>query len=400
MTGPVGTLRICLTAPLVLLSLSCGSGAGSGGEAGTVVTLEPDASYPEPFSFLSGIRELPDGRLLAADPLSQVLLRVDMDTGTADTLGRVGGGPGEYEQPDQVFPLPGDSTLLVDIGKAYLTIVGPDGTLHDGMSMSMPTENGMPSIIMPRAVDAKGDLYFQGMGMLGEGPPDSTFILRYDRKTTTVDTAVVLWRPEPNIQRSGGNVRVMSTQLAGRDDWAVGRDGRVAAVRVNGYSVDWYFPDGTTVTGPETPYEAHPVSQADKEKFLEDRSTGGLMMAVTSSSSGGGSITMSRGGMRMAGAGEESVDDYEWAETFPPFQPDRAQVSPENELWVQRYVPVGQASTMDIFGPDGVRAGSVEIPEGSRLIGFGHGPDQGEVVYFVRTDEVGLVWLERYRVVR
>ena len=67
-------------------------------------TLELEATYPEGFSFLNGVRELPDGRVLAADPLAQILLRIDLDASTADTLGRLGPGPQEYEQPDQVFP--------------------------------------------------------------------------------------------------------------------------------------------------------------------------------------------------------------------------------------------------------------------------------------------------------
>ncbi len=82
---------------LSLLAISCGGGGGEAGDSGIIASLVEDAAYPEAFSYLSGVRELPDGRLLAADPLSQVLLRVDMDSGTADTLGygrwRAGGVP-------------------------------------------------------------------------------------------------------------------------------------------------------------------------------------------------------------------------------------------------------------------------------------------------------------------
>ncbi len=289
----------------------------------------------------------------------------------------------------------------MDIGKTYLSVIGPDGTIHDGMPMAMPVEDGPPSIVMPTALDAKGSIYFQGMGGMADGPPDSTFISRYDRATAQVEPAVSLWRPAPNIQRSGGNVRMMSTQMEGRDDWAVGPDGRIAVVRANGYRVDWYLPDGGVVTGPETPYERHPISQQDKEQALEERNTGGLMMMVTSGSSGGGSISMSRGGsMRMAGGDGPAVDDFQWAEEFPAFRPNRSMVSRQNEVWVQRYLPGNRPQEMDVFGPDGVRIGSIELPAGARLIGFGHGPQGGEVAYLVRTDEVGLQWLERYRVVR
>ena len=42
-------------------------------------------------------------------------------------------------------------------------------------------------------------------------------------------------------------------RMVPNDDWAVGGDGRMAVVRANGYYVEWLMPDGTVVTGPETP---------------------------------------------------------------------------------------------------------------------------------------------------
>ncbi len=384
---------------MLLAASACSGGGDGGGSGGTVATLEPDATFPEPFSALINVRELPDGRLFAADPLSQVLLRVDMDAGSADTLGRVGDGPGEYRQPDQVYPLPGDSTLLVDLGKMRLAVIGPDGALHEGMSMALPAQDGSPGIILPRAMDDLGRIYFSGMRGLGEGPADSTVIGRYDRTTGTTDTAVVLWQPEPKIERSGNSVRMMATMMEGRDDWAVGSDGRVAAVRANGYSVEWHFPDGRVVAGPVNTFETIPIGEADKEATLEERSGGGLSVAVTRDASGGTSMQMMRGGSMGMGQ-EPSVSDYEWAESFAPFRPDRSRVSPENEVWVQRWLPADRPQLMDVFDSAGVRIGSVELPEGTRLMGFGHGPDGTEVAYLTRTDEVGLVWLSRYRVVR
>jgi hypothetical protein len=392
--------------PLVFVSLlmavaACSDGGGGGGAeaAGSVAALELDAAYPDPFSFLASVRELPDGRLLAADPLSQVLLRVDMDAGAADTLGRVGGGPGEYRQPDQVFPLPGDSTLLVDLGKGRFVIIGPDGSLMDGMSMAVPREDGAPSFLLPRAVDERGRLYFMASGALGQGPPDSTAVVRYDRATARMDTVARLWRPEPRVQRSGGSVRVSGTMMEARDDWAVGPDGRVAVLRANGYSVDWHLPDGTVVTGPQNHFEALSISHADKEAYLEESGSGGLMVMVTRSSSGESTTQMSRGG-GFGGGGRPSVDDSEWAETHPPFRPEWSRVSPAGEVWVQRWLPSDEQQRMDVFDSAGILRGSVEVPAESRLIGFEAGSGAGEVAYLVRTDDLGLQWLERYRVVR
>jgi hypothetical protein len=397
MVKKIGFVFVAL---LLALNISCTGSGGSGGESdsGIIATLEMDAAYPEAFSYLSGVRELPDGRLFAADPLSQVLLRVDMDAGTADTLGRVGGGPGEYQQPDAVFPLPGDSTLLVDIGRTYLTVIGPDGTFHDGQSMALPTEEGIPTIILPDALDALGRIYYQGMGGMRGGPQDSVGVSRYDRTASSSEVIAQAWRTEPVITRSGENISMSRPRMVPNDDWAVGGDGRMAVVRANGYYVEWLMPDGTVVTGPETPFEAIQISHADKEANLEENSSSGLSISVMMTSSGGTNMQMSRGGS-MGGGDGPTVEGETWGETFPPFRDQSAMVSPSNDLWVQRWLPVDRDPLMDVFGPDGVLKGSVVTPRGAELVGFGQGPSGEGVAYFVRTDEVGLQWLERYRVV-
>ncbi|MBT8398154.1 MAG: hypothetical protein KJN92_14375, partial [Gemmatimonadetes bacterium] len=337
------------------------------------------------------------GRLLAADPLSQVLLRVDMGAGTADTLGGVGGGPGEYQQPDQVFPLPGDSTLLVDIGRTYLTVIGPDGVFHDGMSMALPAEDGPMTIVMPEAVDGLGRIYHRGMGGFGQGPPDSTGIARYDRSTNTSEMVAMTWRTEPIITRSGGNVRMRTPRMVPADDWAVAPDGRIAMIRANGYRVEWLLPDGQVISGPETPFETIPISYADKQADLERSSSGGLSISIMRSDAGDTQMQMSRGGS--GGGGEPSVEDREWGETFPPFFDDRSVANADNQVWVQRWLPATEDPRMDVFGPDGTLLGSVLIPKDSQLIGFGEGPENADLAYFVRTDEFDLQWLERYRIV-
>jgi len=398
------TIGLLLAAPLIMSGVSC-SGGGSGGGSGEgpdgreiLATLELEAAYPEPFSFLSRVRPLPDGRFLAADPLSQVLLRVDMDAGTADTLGGIGGGPEEYQQPDEVFALPGDSTLLVDLGKTYLTIIGPDGEFHDGMSMALPTADGAPSIVIPEFVDGQGRIYYQGMGGLG-GPADSMGISRYDRESASSEVVGMLWRTEPIVTRSGENVSMTRPRMAPDDDWAVGSDGRVAIVRANGYQIEWHLPDGTVVTGPETPFEEIGITYEDKEADLEEYTGAGLSIAIMRTASGDTNMQMSRGGMR--GGGEEpSVEDETWGETFPPFRVRASHVSPANELWVLRWLPRDREPMMDVFGPDGELLGAVLIPRDTRLVSFGEGPGGENTVFTVRTDEFGLQWLERYRVVR
>jgi hypothetical protein len=268
------------------------------------------------------------------------------------------------------------------------------------MSMAVPTENGFPSIILPRALDDFGRIYFEAMGGgPGQGPSDSAGVSRYDRSTGTTDIVAMAWRTAPIVTRSGNNVSMSLPRMAPNDDWAVGSDGRVAVVRANGYYVEWHLPDGQVVTGPDTPYEILPIGYADKEADLERSSGDGLAVAIMRDNSGSTNMQMSRGGFR-GGGDAPTVEDQEWGETFPPFQTRRSIVSPLYEVWVQRWLPGDRPPMMDIFGPDGGLKGSVVIPDRSQLIGFGKGPAGADVAYFVRTDEVDLKWLERYRVVR
>ncbi len=403
--APSRPTRCMIWLPLVLLLPVSACSGGEGGEGGrgeqaegpeNRLVLEHDATYPEPFSFLSGVRPMPDGTLMAADPLGQVLLRLDMEAGTADTLGRVGEGPEEYEQPDRVFPLPGDSTLLVDLGNNRLTTLDPHGRFVESKPLTSPSDQGMPTVLLPRFLDARGHLYFTATRGMDAEPPDSTYVVRYDRATATLDTVAPLWVPELQVERSGGRVRLVNTMLQGEDDWGVAPDGGVAVVRANGYSVDWYRPDGTVVRGPAVPYQTLSPTRADKEAVLEEMTSQGLSMFMTRSSDGGTSMRMSRGGTM--GGSELSVEDFQWAETLPPFRSNRALVSPEGRVWVQRMGHASDSTEFHVFDEQGHWTGTARLAPETRLIGFGRNADGQDMAYVTRTDEVGLTWLERYRV--
>ena len=86
----------------------------------------PTALFPEDFGRITNVRELSDGRVLVADPLGQAVYLVDLEAGSRRQLGANGQGPGEYRAPDSVWPLPHDSTLLVDLGNGRLTRMEPN----------------------------------------------------------------------------------------------------------------------------------------------------------------------------------------------------------------------------------------------------------------------------------
>jgi len=397
---------LLMTVGLSLLSLAACGGedtgieTGRGTGAGTFATLALEAEYSEPFSSLLNVREREDGTVMAADPLSQVLLRLDMVSNTADTLGRVGGGPQEYRQPDQVFALRADSTLLVDLGKGQLTVVDPQGVFHTGMKMSMVREGSPLLVVQPRFVDQEGRLYFEGGFWSGDQPQDSVQISRYDRATGETKSLGWTWRTPPIVTPIEGGIRTSQVQMAPRDGWAVAPDGGVAFVRANGYQVEWHLPDGQVVTGPPNPVETPALTEEDKYAFFEAPRPAGLRVSVFQGSDGATDMSMTRAGGGGRPRDEIDLTNYEWADRYPPFRWEQASVSPDGRLWVQRWLNPGVAPMADVFDRAGEKEGSVEFPLGRRLVGWGTTRNGDPAVYLVRTDEFDLKWLERYRIVR
>ncbi len=350
--------------------------------------------FPEAFSLVQGLRELADGRVMVADPLGQALVVADLKAGTADTLGNVGQGPEEYRQPDGLFALPGGSTLLVDLGNARLTEVLPDGSFGE----TTPIAQGEPGtgsllIIFPRGVDSEGRIYFRPFGGRPTPQlPDSAAVVRWDKVAGAMDTVVQVKLPEMKRSTQGGagnqNVSIMPVPLSAEDAWAVGWDGRIAVARAGDYHVEWVHPDGRVVRGSPVEYEPVRIRRADREEWLESLGNG-IRIGIMANNSGERRMSMSRGGGDF-GDGPDP-DSFEWPDHKPAFTSNGVWVTPEGDMWVRRHVPAGEPLRFDVFGADAQLKGEVTLPAGRDIVGFGTA-----AVYVVRTDDMGLQWLEQY----
>jgi hypothetical protein len=350
-----------------------------------------DARFPHTFSSIRGLRELPDGRVMVADGIDEVVLIADLKTGKGDTLGRVGQGPGEYKSPDAIYSLPGGGTLLVDLGNGRLNYLGPDGRYRESAPIA---QGNMPrlSIIIPRGVDGQGRVYFQpAMGGPRGGVPDSASVVRWNRAQSAFDTVARVKLPEMKTESSGtANNQRMSQRPRPypiQDSWNVGPNGQVAIARGREYRVDWITADGRLVRGRPVTVTPVPVRDADKREWVAEQANG-LRVNMENRN---GQMTMSfgRGGNPDAEE-EEAIEATEWPAAKPPFS--GVWVSPAGEAWVERSVPAGSPRVMDVFDAAGVLKSRVTLPAGRRLVGFGNG-----VIYLRHSDESDLQHLERYR---
>lgn len=389
---------------------------------------KPDAEYEEPFTSISGLRELKDGRVLVADARDKTLQLLDIKAGSATSVGREGQGPGEFALPFRIVPLPGDTSALYDIGNSrYLTIL-PDGkTGRDfrlesnaavrgeaargggargeggagGRIMLGGGRGGMMQLSPPRASDARGNIYFEGsaisMGPDGPVSADSAPVMRFDRGTTRTDTVAWVRLAKSNTQVTGGrgNMNVMiggANPLAPRDDWAVLPDGRVAVLRSPEYKMDLYGPNLAVKAGAPVAYEKIRVDNAVKQETEAARrraSAGGIRMMVTDDGAGPRrSVSVGGGGPTV-----EMPALTDWPDFVPPFLSNAATSRPNGEVWVLRTrKPGDDVPTYDVFDATGRVIGKVALPAKSRLIGFGNG-----TVYLIRLDDDDLQYLQRYR---
>lgn len=354
----------------------------------------PNVVFPADFGTIQTVRELPDGRVLVADPLGKALYAVDLDAGARVVVGSEGQGPQEYLQPDAVWPLPGDSTLLVDLGNGRLVVLGPDLTFGPTMPIAMgePRPGSAFVLAIPQGVDQKGDLYARAMGGMGGSLPDSAAVLRIDRGTSAVDTIGSFKLEDRTQSTSGGannrNVRIEAVPLSPQDAWGVAPDGTVVLARSGDYSVEWISPDGRSTRGSANPFRAVGIGTAEKEEWVREqgRSGGGIGISMMVNN-GAVQMNFSRGGM----GGAREIDQYDWPSDKPPFYSERIVIDNDGQAWVHRHVDAGELSTYDVFDRSGAHVGTYTLESGKRVISFG-----ANSVYVVSFDEFDLNYLERY----
>lgn len=350
------------------------------------------AAFPEPFSLVRGVRELPTGVVLVTDWTEERLVALDFAAGTSSPIGGVGGGPREYRLPSQLLELPGDSTLLYDAGNMRLAVIGPDLVIH----RTMPAQRANAAYsISPRGADNAGRLYFviPPWALGPDAPPgDSMDAVRWDPKGDAVEPVARLkgarppsWQRERRPRMTPGIPMVM---FSAQDGWAAFRDGRVAVVRSGDYHVEWRAPGGQVTRGASYAYSPLPVTEADKRAFV----TSFLQSSpMSGKGEGGGGLGHTPAEFITPEQVAEMVRTNEFAETHPYFRAGGVWITPEGELLVERSVPAGAAPVLDVFDTEGRLVRQVTLPAGRRVVGVGRG-----TLYAVAKDADDLETLERY----
>lgn len=378
------TCRDVAVGAVALLLASAGASA-----QGRQLSLgRAEARATEPLSLVTTVRELASGQVVVADPIERKLLVFDAGLRSMKQLGREGSGPGEYRQPDAVWAFPGDSTLVVDLGNARLSVVAPSGAYARSIPMSTSGGNGPPSAIFPGGTDARGNIYFAPPG--GMGRMDSTAVQRVDTRGTGAQPVGRIKTPDLDRQESGSEsareVRIRPIPLSASDGWAVNGKGELAIARTGNYQVEWHA-SGAVRRGTPVDVPRARIGTAEKQEWVNQQMLSGGVTMNVEDNNGQRSVSFGRGRPTQ----EPSTDGYKWPAAKPPFEPGSLRVDAAGRLWVRRYRAAGEPTLYDVFGADGNLVASVTFPARRTLLGFG-----ARALYAVEVDDDGQYTLERY----
>ncbi|MBK8250146.1 MAG: hypothetical protein IPK85_22560 [Gemmatimonadetes bacterium] len=356
-----------------------------------ITALPPaNASFPQSFSDLTGLRELRDRRLLVVDQRELTVLLLDMVTGRAEPIGRRGPGPGEYQWPTNLHALPGDSSALQDNAARLLLIIGPDGRTGDRLdAREQGTDAGAALRLGARFFDDRARRYTQAQPIRfnADGTrsvTDSVALERWSSGGVRRDTIGYLpleTDPSRRVMASGGVVSTPRTEaFRTAAQWAVANDGRVYIVHPSPYRVDVIHPDGRRVTGAPVAYERIRVTEQHKTAFMTEVNRPRMVMRRT------------RDGQTSIGLGTmgPSTETWSYPEFLPPFLYGAARTASDGTLWVLRTSPVEAPHQYDVFENDRL-VRRVSLPARARLVGFG-----ANAVYLVVLDEDDLQTLQRH----
>lgn len=354
----------------------------------------PHAEFPEPFTRIESVRALRDGRVMVLDGLELTVQLADFARGSLQPVGRKGAGPGEYQRPTGLYNWHGDTTALIDMAARHVLLILPDGKPGPSFDPRATTSGEALAALLnqPQAFDGMGRMFTAAQPVRrtpssGEVTlADSSAIERWTRGARSRDT--VAWRElrKDPTRRLIPGVGVMwsPTRRAFMvdDQWAVTADGRIAFVRWDPYRVDFVDADGRLHRGPVITYERVRVSDAHRRKFRADLDRPRVIVAFREGAPTSTQVIKP----------PPDRTPWEFPDYLPPFLQRAIAAAPDGYLWIQRTTAADAQPIYDLVNRAGMVVERVEIPMGSRVIGFDVG-----VVYVVRVDADDLEYLQRYR---
>lgn len=343
----------------------------------------------------------PGGAIYVFDRQVPALRMYDSAGKYVRTLGRKGGGPGEYQAANGVGVHRDGRVVLWDAGKASINVYSPAGETQT----SWPVPGG-GGFYTSSAVftDTAGNTYIRTTiadpPKTGNAPQGRVFgltgLVKWSADGSSLDSLTPPESPiEPmyiTAQREGSTSR-SSVPFAPAFSWTFSPLGYFVSARTDRYAVTLSIPGGT-VTRIEREIEPVPVD-ADERADAELIATAGMRMTDPTWRWSGASIPTTKPFIRAISAAE---DGRIWVSVARP-----GERIPEGELAPPPSVQIGEVKRVpdpkwrqplvyDVFEPNGRFLGRVAAPAKTTFRAM-----RGDHVWAVRRDSLDVEQIVRYR---
>lgn len=311
-----------------------------------VGVTEGEAAYQ--FGEVADALRLGNGTLLVADGQANELRAFDANGRFLRTIGRRGGGPGEFAGLSHLMLLPGDTVAAFDYRAGRLSFFAPSGDFVRSVNLG-PLDGRLP----PKPVGILGD------GSLLVAPmfnPSFTNSPKPSRDTITLARFSADGKQAASLARVLGEetITLASSQMATRQrvpfglgSWYAAQGARVLVADNARYELAERAPDGRVTRLIRRAAEREPVTEADREAFLEQR----------------------RAAASSAGRFREAQERVIRAMTFPERKAHFTGLllDPAGNAWVERPAAPGADTPWDVFDAQGRWLGTVAVPAELRV---------------------------------
>jgi hypothetical protein len=338
---------------------------------------EGDAN--QQFARVADAVRLSDGTLLVADGQVNELRAFDAQGRYLRTLGRAGGGPGEFRGLEKLYLLPGDTVAAFDYQGGRLSFFAPSGAVARGVNLG-PLDGKLPP--RPLGVFRDGSLLVGPMynPVFNNSPKPS-------RDTVPLARYSAAGAQSASLGRVAGEETVTLVNTSGQG-FAM-RDrvpfGLATSFAVHGarllvadnarYELVERRPDGEVVRLIRLAGEPEAVTEADRAAYLEQR----------------------RSAMSQSDRFREAAERMLKSMPFPPRKGHFAGLRMDalGNAWVERHPAPGGDTPWDVFDAEGRLLGTVTTPAGLRVTQIGT-----DFVAGVWADELDVAHVRVHRIVK
>jgi hypothetical protein len=381
------SLRVLLPAITPVLLSACTEGDGAvrdspgkadlplwqAAEAPALVigVVEGAAAYQ--FDGIAAVRRLPDGTFLVADRGAREVRMFDTDGRHLRTVGRAGGGPGEFESVSRLFVLPGDEFGIWDARQKRYTVFSRNGPVERVETIDLPGMGGpLEAVFDDGSMVARPGI--DGVALFAASEGERRLPLMHLLRAP----GEAEWRPlegfagrEEFVTRANG---VSTTAiLFGRDHVAAAGRSRWYTGDTDRFEVTVRAPDGSELLVLRREHTPQPVTDAilarahadQRERAERNRQETARVMGSRAASS--------------------VVPPHR--STMPAF--DEVVEDSDENVWVRHYrFPADAPQRWSVFAQTGELIAEAETPAGLRVQQIG--PDW---ITGIATDDFGVAYV-------